>query len=122
MELFNYKLLWDSSVCISPNLPPKTHCVYPIHFNSFIPEFLKWTLPSLNLELSTDVNVGFSVKSKIKKPNNVDPDETAHYEPSQLDLHCFHRCLFWSAGLKRLKIKKKKKKKKKWREQTGKES
>ena len=32
--------------------------------------------------------------------NSVDPDETAHYEPSHLDLHCLHRYLFWSAGLK----------------------
>ena len=32
--------------------------------------------------------------------NSVDPDETAHYEPSHLDLHCLHRYWFWSAGLK----------------------
>ena len=32
--------------------------------------------------------------------NSVDPDETARYEPSQQDLHCLHRYLFWSAGLK----------------------
>ena len=23
--------------------------------------------------------------------NNTDPDETAHYEPSHLDLHCFQK-------------------------------
>ena len=34
--------------------------------------------------------------------NSVDPDEMAHYELSQLDLHCLHRYLFWSAGLKGL--------------------
>ena len=22
--------------------------------------------------------------------NSIDPDETAHYEPSHLDLHCLH--------------------------------
>ena len=32
--------------------------------------------------------------------NSVDPDETAHYEPSHLDLHCLHKYLFWSARLK----------------------
>ena len=32
--------------------------------------------------------------------NSVDPDETAHDEPSHPDLHCLHR--FWSAGLKGL--------------------
>ena len=32
----------------------------------------------------------------------MDPDETAHYEPSHLDLFCLHRYWFWSAGLKEL--------------------
>ena len=31
-------------------------------FNSFIPEFLKWTFPFLNLDLTTDANRGFSLK------------------------------------------------------------
>ena len=46
-------------------------------------------------------------KSKIKKrmANSVDPDETACYEQSDLDLHCLHRYLFWSAGLKLLTFK-----------------
>ena len=30
----------------------------------------------------------------MEKKNSVDPDETAHYEPSHLDLHCLHRYLF----------------------------
>ena len=34
--------------------------------------------------------------------NSVDPDETAHYEPSHLDLHCLHSYLFWSKGIKGL--------------------
>ena len=33
---------------------------------------------------------------------SVDPDETALYEPSHLDLHCLHRYPFRSAGLKGL--------------------
>ena len=33
--------------------------------------------------------------------NSVDPDETAHYEPSDLELHCLQRYLYWSAGMKR---------------------
>ena len=32
--------------------------------------------------------------------NSVNPDETAHYEPSHLDLHYLQRYLIWSAGLK----------------------
>ena len=35
--------------------------------------------------------------------NSVYPDETAQGEPSHLDLHCLHSCLFWSAGLKGLR-------------------
>ena len=58
---------------------------------------------SLNLNKSTDENTG-SIQDKIKQNiNGVDPDETARHEPSHLDLHCLHRCLFWSAGLKGLK-------------------
>ena len=34
--------------------------------------------------------------------NSIDPDETAHYEPSHLDLHCLQRYWFWPAGLKEL--------------------
>ena len=35
-----------------------------ISFNPFIPRFLKWTLPFLNLDMSIDVNKRFSLKSK----------------------------------------------------------
>ena len=36
--------------------------------------------------------------------NSVHPDETAHYEPSHLDLHCLQRYLCWSAGMKGLTV------------------
>ena len=39
---------------------------------------------------------------KNRMATHVDPDETARHEPSYQDLHCLHRYLFWSAGLKRL--------------------
>ena len=32
--------------------------------------------------------------------NSVDPDETAHYERSHLDLHCLQRYQCWPAGMK----------------------
>ena len=35
--------------------------------------------------------------------NSVDPDETAHYELSHLDLHCLQKCLFESVWPKRVK-------------------
>ena len=36
--------------------------------------------------------------------DSVDPNEMAHYEPSHLDLHCLHRDMFWSVGLKGLNL------------------
>ena len=32
--------------------------------NPFIPEFLKWTPPSLNFDMSTDANWSFGLKSR----------------------------------------------------------
>ena len=46
--------------------------------------------------------IGFQSKIKNRMVNSVDTDEMAHYEPSHLDLHCYHRYLFWSTGLKGL--------------------
>ena len=37
--------------------------------------------------------------------NSVDPDETAHDEPSHLDLRCLQKYLSWSARLKGLTLK-----------------
>ena len=45
-------------------------------FYSFIPYFLKWTLPSVKLDMFTDANRGFCLKSKHRMTNSVDPDET----------------------------------------------
>ena len=70
--------------------------------NHSIPGFLKWTLPCLNFDISTNAKKRFNTKIKYRIANSVDPDETARYEPSHLDLHCLHRHLFWSAGLKGL--------------------
>ena len=36
--------------------------------------------------------------------NNVDPDETARYGPSHLDLHCLQRYPCWSAEMKGLNL------------------
>ena len=35
--------------------------------NTLNPEFLKWTLPSLNWDMSTDANWGYSLKSKPER-------------------------------------------------------
>ena len=42
------------------------------------------------------------IKHKRRMANSVDPDETTHYKPSHLDLHCLDRHLSWSAGLEGL--------------------
>ena len=62
--------------------------------NPLIPEFLKWTLPCLNLDTSTDANRGFYLKYNNIMANSVYPDETARDEPSHQDLHCLHRHIF----------------------------
>ena len=36
--------------------------------------------------------------------NSVDPDKTALYELSHLDLHCSHKYWFWSEGLEGLRL------------------
>ena len=40
--------------------------IYSKCINASIPEFLKWTLPFLNLDMSTDSNRGFSLKLKAE--------------------------------------------------------
>ena len=47
--------------------------------------------------------MGCHLKVKARNANRLDPDETAHYEPSQLDLHCLQRYIIWSTMLKELK-------------------
>ena len=60
---------------------------FDIGINQLITVFLKWTLPSSNLDR-------FLSEIQNRTANSVYPDETARYEPSHLDLHCLHRCLF----------------------------
>ena len=51
--------------------------------------------------MSIDENMAFSLKSKNGK--RVDPDETGHYKPFDLDRHCLLKYMFWSAGLQELR-------------------
>ena len=41
--------------------------------------------------LNADIEAAISEKD-IRFANSVDPDETAHNEPSHLDLHCLPFC------------------------------
>ena len=49
--------------------------------------------------MSTDAKRSFSLILKNRMASSLDPDETAHDEPSHLDLHCLHGYLI-AAGLK----------------------
>ena len=80
----------------------KGKCGYVfVLLNRFTPEFLKWTLPSLKFGMFI-IASRVLAKKENRMANNVDQDETANYEPSHLDLRCFKRYMFWSAGLKGL--------------------
>ena len=37
--------------------------------------------------------------------NSIDPDETAHYEPSHLDLHCLQKPIIIAGGSERVNVK-----------------
>ena len=52
-----------------------------------------------------NVNRAVSQKIKYRMTKSVDPDETARYEPSHLNLHCLQGYLFWSTMLKGLWVK-----------------
>ena len=64
----------------------------------FIPNFPRWSHPFFNLDTSTVANR--DIKNQEQTANSADPDETAHHEPSHLDLHCLNKSLFWSTVLK----------------------
>ena len=46
------------------------------------------------------MRIGVQSKFNNRMANSVDPDETACYEQSHLDLHCLQRYLYWSVGTK----------------------
>ena len=60
-----------------------SHVFYPINYVH--PEFMKWTFPSLNLDISIAENQDVSQKSNWMA-NDVNSDQTAHYDPSSQDL------------------------------------
>ena len=66
----------------------------------FTHKLLMWSLQYLNLDRSIVENRSFSQNWKSRMTNSVDPDGTARNEPSHLDLHCLHRHLCRSAGVK----------------------
>ena len=62
---------------------------------------MQWAFPSLNLDMSIIANTDVD---QNRMATSVDPDETAHNEPSHQDLYCSHKYLVWSAGLKWLRL------------------
>ena len=58
------------------------------------PEFLKLTLPSISISGHFHCcQTGGSCSVKDTIANSLEPDETAHFEPSYLDLHCLQKYL-----------------------------
>ena len=61
--------------------------------NPFTPIFLKWHLPTFNLDMFVNV-VAIGVTVKDQKQNDtqyIDPDKTVRNGPSHLDLRCLQR-------------------------------
>ena len=65
-----------------------------MNFNPFIPKLLIWTILSLDLDWSIVANKDMS-EIKNRMTNSEDPDETACYKPSHLDLQCLQRLREW---------------------------
>ena len=66
---------------------------YPVCFNPFIPEFLEWTLLSLNLAMSTGAKSGFSLKSKTEWQTVYIQMRLLIKSHLIVDLRCLHRFL-----------------------------
>ena len=78
--------------------------VFHTHFNSFIPEFWKWTLPCLNLAITI---VPIRVLSQKSKQNGKHCRSWWQLIMSCLiRIYAFAKTLFWSAGVKELLKKK----------------
>ena len=56
---------------------------------------------SNDLDMSIDANRELS-QNYSQNDKRVVPDESTCFEPSHLDLHCLHRSLYQSTGLKEL--------------------
>ena len=83
--------------------PRAAHLQYKNFSYPFTLEFLKWTLPSLNLYTHRLLHIGVSVIIHYQSGNSVDFNETALDEPSHLDLPGLQRSLYWSAEMKVLR-------------------
>ena len=49
------------------------------------------------------MQIGVLAKKEKQNADSWDPDETAHNEPSHLNLHGLNIYMFWSAGFKGIK-------------------
>ena len=92
--IFGWKLyhVVDKSMGLpSPHTCPLNFILYTeiywVHIiNLITPEFLKWALPSLNLDVSM-MQIGLSVLNQKQNCNQC----WYSYEPSHLDRHCLHK-------------------------------
>ena len=81
--------------CLPPPPPPPPWMHISIPLNSFGAKFqttfVVWYFFLTNYRLERSLYVSLHVKLKDWMSNSVDPDETAHYEPSHLDLCCLQK-------------------------------
>ena len=64
INLFNNHILIVAPVTFAPAGAMTPSAEFLCFFCTLTPKFLKWTPPSLNLNMSTDANRGFILKSK----------------------------------------------------------
>ena len=74
-------------------------CIYSLETREILltlsPLFLKNRLFYLCIWTHHCCKQGFQSHVNNRIGNSVDPDETARYEPSHLDLHCVQKYLYW---------------------------
>ena len=69
------------------------------YFNASTSDFLKWSLPVLNLDTCIVASRAVN-KYQNRMTNKLNPDELVRLEWPHLDLYYFQSCLLCSAGMK----------------------
>ena len=76
--------------------------MYPFHLTRSVPNFRRHLLSAFFFLLNK-LSIGKRFTCKVEMSNSVDPDETAHYEPSHVDLCCLQKPIITACGSERVK-------------------
>ena len=87
-----------SLVKLAGNLPSVSSLTLSVPSAFFLSFFFFLFLINYRLERS------LYVKLKDRMSNSIDQDETAHYEPSHLDLYCLQKPIIISCGSERVNV------------------